>query len=385
MIEAIGGEKGWYSLPVAWQPARPPRPARRRRGTAPRTSRSPAAPGGRLRRLLAGGGGRARTPAAPARGDAPARSRLAGTAGAQARGETVYGQRAIFHPRGLAGHLYWWSLTPFHSLIFGRMLRNVAATAERDELSSPGRGPGVPRADSAEVRGARGHGSLLGDGRPVRQPARGVLVTGLPRCRIAGMAGHPASPFAPPRPHLAPARTCSRWRRTSVPPVAQAAPPAATARGGRGAPRRYALDQRRCGSPSDTPRQPSSAARSRPAPGRSSTSWNAPPVRKEPLSSPVVSPAVRRGLARRAPPTGCRLTDCMPFRLQERGGSPPPLDLTYGAPAPVGSRRRGFADRAVESAGFLVDGVSPGEIWWVPGAVLEAVAGTASKGWHSLS
>jgi hypothetical protein len=47
-------------------------------------------------------------------------------------GETVYGQRAIFHPRGLAGHLYWWSVTPFHTLIFGRMLRNVAITAERD-------------------------------------------------------------------------------------------------------------------------------------------------------------------------------------------------------------------------------------------------------------
>ncbi|PZG00503.1 DUF2867 domain-containing protein, partial [Nonomuraea aridisoli] len=28
-------------------------------------------------------------------------------------GRTVYGQRAIFHPRGLLGHLYWWTRTPF--------------------------------------------------------------------------------------------------------------------------------------------------------------------------------------------------------------------------------------------------------------------------------
>ncbi|MFD0890920.1 DUF2867 domain-containing protein, partial [Streptosporangium algeriense] len=45
--------------------------------------------------------------------------------------ETVYLQRAIFHPHGLAGHLYWHALAPFHGLIFGRMPRNVAAAAER--------------------------------------------------------------------------------------------------------------------------------------------------------------------------------------------------------------------------------------------------------------
>ncbi|WP_223190915.1 SDR family oxidoreductase [Nonomuraea terrae] len=30
------------------------------------------------------------------------------------QGRTVYGQRAIFHPRGLLGHLYWWAGAPFH-------------------------------------------------------------------------------------------------------------------------------------------------------------------------------------------------------------------------------------------------------------------------------
>ena len=47
------------------------------------------------------------------------------------RGRTTYRQRAIFHPRGLLGHLYWWSISPFHSLIFGRMPRNITLAAER--------------------------------------------------------------------------------------------------------------------------------------------------------------------------------------------------------------------------------------------------------------
>ena len=86
VIEAIGGEKGWYSLPLAWHLRglldRFVGGVGLRRGRRdPRT-----AAGGRLRRLLAGGGGRTRTPAAPARGDAPARPRVAGTAGAPARG-----------------------------------------------------------------------------------------------------------------------------------------------------------------------------------------------------------------------------------------------------------------------------------------------------------
>ncbi len=44
---------------------------------------------------------------------------------------TTYTQRALFHPRGLAGHLYWWSVTPFHGIVFGSMVRNIARAAER--------------------------------------------------------------------------------------------------------------------------------------------------------------------------------------------------------------------------------------------------------------
>ncbi|MFA7013906.1 MAG: DUF2867 domain-containing protein, partial [Desulfobacterales bacterium] len=35
-------------------------------------------------------------------------------------------QRSRFLPRGLAGLLYWYSMYPFHQLIFGNMLKNIA-------------------------------------------------------------------------------------------------------------------------------------------------------------------------------------------------------------------------------------------------------------------
>ncbi|WP_329082085.1 MULTISPECIES: SDR family oxidoreductase [unclassified Streptosporangium] len=131
VVEAVGGEVGWYSLPLAWslrglldrlvggvglrRGRRDPR--RLRVGDSVDFWRVEEVEPGRLLRLRA-------------------EMRLPGLAWLEMRvlthrGETVYGQRAIFHPRGLAGHLYWWSVAPFHSLIFGPMLRNVATTAER--------------------------------------------------------------------------------------------------------------------------------------------------------------------------------------------------------------------------------------------------------------
>lgn len=40
-------------------------------------------------------------------------------------------QRAVFSPRGLWGRLYWYSLLPFHALIFGRLAARLAAAAEQ--------------------------------------------------------------------------------------------------------------------------------------------------------------------------------------------------------------------------------------------------------------
>ncbi|MEU8377875.1 SDR family oxidoreductase [Streptosporangium sp. NPDC048865] len=138
VVEAVGGEAGWYSLPVAWHlrglldrmvggvGLRRGRrdPERLRIGDSVDFWRVEEVEPGRLLRLRA-------------------EMRLPGLAWLEMRvlthrGGTVYGQRAIFHPHGLAGHLYWWSIAPFHSLIFGPMLRNVAKAAERGgRLASP--------------------------------------------------------------------------------------------------------------------------------------------------------------------------------------------------------------------------------------------------------
>lgn len=50
---------------------------------------------------------------------------------------SLYRQRAIFLPRGLAGHAYWWVIAPFHVIVFGGMERRIVAAAELEE----GRGP----------------------------------------------------------------------------------------------------------------------------------------------------------------------------------------------------------------------------------------------------
>lgn len=48
------------------------------------------------------------------------------------QGRTVFRQRALFHPHGLPGHVYWWVIKPFHGLVFGGMQRNIAAAAQAD-------------------------------------------------------------------------------------------------------------------------------------------------------------------------------------------------------------------------------------------------------------
>lgn len=46
------------------------------------------------------------------------------------QGRTLFRQRALFHPRGLAGHIYWAVIRPFHGVVFGGMQRNIARAAE---------------------------------------------------------------------------------------------------------------------------------------------------------------------------------------------------------------------------------------------------------------
>jgi hypothetical protein len=40
-------------------------------------------------------------------------------------------QRARFHPRGLWGRAYWYALLPFHRVVFGPMVRELAEQADR--------------------------------------------------------------------------------------------------------------------------------------------------------------------------------------------------------------------------------------------------------------
>lgn len=132
VIAGVGGQNGWYSPPLLWA----------LRGWADRLlggvglqrgrrSRSRAAVGdaidfwrvevnepGRLLRLRA-------------------EMKLPGNAwlelGIVRDGKRMqYRQRAIFFPRGLSGRLYWWSVLPFHGLIFSGMARRIVAIAEAE-------------------------------------------------------------------------------------------------------------------------------------------------------------------------------------------------------------------------------------------------------------
>lgn len=54
-------------------------------------------------------------------------------------------QSARFHPRGLWGRLYWYSLLPFHALIFGRLAARLAAAAEGRETPTGPVGEAIKR------------------------------------------------------------------------------------------------------------------------------------------------------------------------------------------------------------------------------------------------
>ncbi|CQR66052.1 SDR family oxidoreductase [Streptomyces leeuwenhoekii] len=139
VIEGIGGERGWYSFPSAW------------------------AVRGLLDRLVGGVGLRRgrRDPARLRVGDSldfwrveeiepgrllrlRAEMRLPGLAWLEmyvetdGEGRTRYRQRALFHPHGLLGHVYWWGVSPFHAVVFGGMARNIARAAAAGRDAGPG-------------------------------------------------------------------------------------------------------------------------------------------------------------------------------------------------------------------------------------------------------
>jgi len=137
VIEGIGGETGWYSFPAAWAV----------RGLADRLAGGVGVRRGRrdAARLIVGDAldfwrVEAMEPGSLLRLRAemklPGLAWLELIAGRDACGQTTYTQRAIFQPHGLAGQAYWLSVAPFHGLVFGGMLRNITAAAERAEPAS---------------------------------------------------------------------------------------------------------------------------------------------------------------------------------------------------------------------------------------------------------
>ncbi|MFT4212216.1 MAG: SDR family oxidoreductase [Microbacterium sp.] len=130
VIVGIGGENGWYSPPVLWALRgwmdRLVGGVGLRRG---RRSRSRVTVGDavdfwRVEALDEGRSLRLR-----------AEMRVPGLAWLElwVRPEgdgSVYEQRAVFFPRGLAGRLYWWSVLPFHGLIFRGMALRITRAAE---------------------------------------------------------------------------------------------------------------------------------------------------------------------------------------------------------------------------------------------------------------
>jgi len=132
IIEGVGGDNGWYSLPMAW------------------------AARGWLDKLVGGVGLRRgrRDPDKLVTGDAldfwrveqidrghflrlRAEMKLPGLAWLEfgvtpgAQGGSILTQRAIFFPYGLGGRLYWFAVMPLHGIVFEGMANAMAARAER--------------------------------------------------------------------------------------------------------------------------------------------------------------------------------------------------------------------------------------------------------------
>jgi uncharacterized protein YbjT (DUF2867 family) len=135
VVEGIGGENGWYSFPLAWSVRgwldRLSGGVGLRRGRRDpqalhvgealdwwRVEKLDAHPGQRyLLRLRA-------------EMKVPGDAWLEMVVEPGPDGGSTYRQRAVFVPRGLLGHLYWWAVSPFHAAVFGGMARNITSTAE---------------------------------------------------------------------------------------------------------------------------------------------------------------------------------------------------------------------------------------------------------------
>jgi uncharacterized protein YbjT (DUF2867 family) len=138
VLEEIGGDRGWYSWPLAWWA----------RGFLDRLVGGPGMRRGRRdpKRLWVDDAvdfwrveeiDRGRLLRLRAEMRLPGLAWLEFEVSPDGDGSHLR-QTAIFHPRGLSGHLYWWSISPFHRFVFGPMVGGVKAEAERLAAAATG-------------------------------------------------------------------------------------------------------------------------------------------------------------------------------------------------------------------------------------------------------
>ncbi|WBB63362.1 SDR family oxidoreductase [Streptomyces sp. WMMC500] len=153
VIEGIGGENGWYSFPLAWAVrGRLDRFAggvglRRGRRDAERLRVGDSLDFWRVEEIEPGHLLRLR-----AEMRMPGLAWLEMYAEQDVDGRTRYRQRALFHPRGLLGHAYWWSVFPFHNIVFGGMARNITRAAGGAQGGDPSGAAGARPAAGARAR-----------------------------------------------------------------------------------------------------------------------------------------------------------------------------------------------------------------------------------------
>ncbi len=152
VIEGIGGRNGWYSLPAAWairgvwDKLAGGAGLNRGRRNAKRLFVGDAVDWWRVEKIEDG-----RLLRLHAEMRVPGEAWLEFTAEPDGAG-TVYRQRAIYFPAGLAGKLYWWAILPFHGLIFPSMAKNIIRQAGALERDGKGAAP-EPGQDSGQGSG----------------------------------------------------------------------------------------------------------------------------------------------------------------------------------------------------------------------------------------
>ena len=130
IIEGIGGQNGWYSFPLAWavrgwmDKLVGGVGLRRGRRDATRLAQGDALDFWRVEEIRRGSFLRLR-----AEMKVPGKAWLELSAEPDPAGGSIYRQRAVFFPAGLAGRAYWFAILPFHGVIFAGMANRITAAA----------------------------------------------------------------------------------------------------------------------------------------------------------------------------------------------------------------------------------------------------------------